>query len=163
VIVAVDVDYREAEVVTACVGFAAWTDAVARDERVVVKQGSAAAYEPGQFYRRELPYLVEAVRGIEGVEGVIVDGHVWLEADKPGLGAHLYEALGRAAWVVGVAKGVYRGGVALPVLRGNSRVALWVTAAGMETAEAAERVKGMSGPYRLPALLKRVDQLARAR
>ena len=48
-----------------------------------------------------------------------------------------------------------------PVLRGDSSRPLFVTAAGMNPHGAAELVRGMHGPHRVPTLLKRADQLAR--
>jgi deoxyribonuclease V len=46
------------------------------------------------------------------------------------------------------------------VVRGGARP-LHVTALGLDAADAAARVAAMHGPYRLPTLLKRADQLAR--
>jgi deoxyribonuclease V len=93
---------------------------------------------------------------------LVVDGHAWLRAlDDPGLGARLWEALGRAAPVVGVAKQAFQGGVALPVRRGGSENPLWVTAAGMDAADACRCVSIMHGAHRLPTLLKRVDRACR--
>jgi deoxyribonuclease V len=165
VIVAVDVDYRADAVVTACVGFAGWADAATEVEWVATAVGAAAPYEPGEFYRRELPYLLTAVAAVKAarvVDAAVVDAHAWLDAGRPGLGAHLATALGGAI-VIGVAKTRYRGGAGLPVLRGNSRTPLWVSAVGIDAAAAAELVRGMHGPYRLPTLLARVDGLARGR
>jgi deoxyribonuclease V len=51
--------------------------------------------------------------------------------------------------------------VARPVVRGTSRRPLWVTAAGIGPDTAADRVRGMHGPFRVPTLLKRVDHLCR--
>ena len=50
---------------------------------------------------------------------------------------------------------------AVPVLRGFSARPLFVTAAGMPAADAAELVQHMSGRYRLPDALRRADTLAR--
>lgn len=50
---------------------------------------------------------------------------------------------------------------AIPVLRGTSARPLFVTAAGMPRVEAADLVRLMSGRFRLPDALRRVDQLAR--
>jgi len=47
------------------------------------------------------------------------------------------------------------------VLRGDSRRPLYVTAAGLDPAAAALHVRSMHGPFRIPTLLKRVDQLCR--
>jgi deoxyribonuclease V len=87
---------------------------------------------------------------------------VWLGAGRPGLGAHLYQALGRRTAVVGVAKRRFHGaGDAVPILRGTSQVPLFVTAVGIDLAEAAEGVRRMHGAHRIPTLLKRVDRLSR--
>lgn len=165
-VVCLDVDYRDDSVVAACVGFHEWNDAEAALEIVVRSEGAAAAYEPGQFWRRELPYLLEVIDRLAALPAtVIVDGYVWLGEGRPGLGAHLFESLERRAIVVGVAKTRFRGAggaIAVPVLRGESKEPLFVTAAGMSVDDAARAVAQMAGPYRVPTLLKRVDRLSRS-
>jgi deoxyribonuclease V len=47
------------------------------------------------------------------------------------------------------------------VHRGGARKPLYVTAAGLPVAEAAELVAEMAGPYRMPDALRRVDRLSR--
>ncbi|RYZ43873.1 MAG: endonuclease V [Myxococcaceae bacterium] len=158
----VDVDYRPDLTVAACVLFRAWTDA--REAAHLVEHGPVAApYEPGQFYRRELPHLLRVLAGVqEPLEAIVVDGYVWLGADKPGLGAHLHEALCGAVPVIGVAKTPYvTTGPAQPIVRGESLRPLLVTAIGMETATAAEHIRRMHGLWRIPTLLSRVDRLCR--
>jgi deoxyribonuclease V len=165
-LVAVDVQYAKLAVVTAAVGFIEWSDPSSTLECVLRVGVTPEPYQPGGFYRRELPFLLEAVGLVQRhhrVDAVIVDGHAWLAAGRPGLGARLYEALGARGAVIGVAKAAFAGGDAVRVLRGASRRPLFVTAAGMSTDAAAEIVRGMHGPYRLPTLLKRADQLARGR
>ena len=64
--------------------------------------------------------------------------------------------------MIGVAKTPFRTAThAIPVLRGSSARPLYVTAAGMPRAEAAELVRHMAGRHRLPDALRRVDTLAR--
>ncbi len=165
-LVAVDVHYQDDSALTAVVGFAAWSDAAPTFEERVRTDGAPAPYQPGAFFRRELPYLLEALTRVEHshpIEAVVVDGHVWLRPGEPGLGARLFEAAEGRFAVVGVAKSAFAGGSAVPVLRGGSRQPLFVSAAGMEAGRAAELVRGMHGEHRIPALLKRVDQLARGR
>lgn len=160
---ALDVDYRDdGSARAAVVGFHAWDDPRPAHEAVVRLDG-VAPYEPGAFYRRELPCLRAALRDVPAPPtGVVVDGHTWLRAlDDPGLGARLWEALGRAVPVVGVAKQAFQGGVAVPVRRGASENPLWVTAAGMDAADACRCVAIMHGAHRLPTLLKRVDRACR--
>ena len=163
-LIAVDVQYAELAVVTAAVGFIDWSDPTSTLECVCRAAVTPEPYEPGAFYKRELPFLLEAVTLVERrhpVEALVIDGHVWLREGQPGLGARLHEALGARMAVIGVAKAVFAGGSAVPVLRGDSSRPLFVTAAGMNAHRAAELVRGMHGPHRLPTLLKRADQLAR--
>lgn len=160
-IVAVDVDYRVTEVVAACVGFRAWTDAVAALEAVTRTPGAPAAYAPGEFFRRELPHLQAALAALAITPAlIIVDGYAWLGPDRPGLGAHLHAAIGVP--VVGVAKRHFAGATtAIEVRRGSSAQPLFVTAIGVDPVAAAADVQAMHGAHRLPTLLKRVDRLAR--
>lgn len=159
-ICALDVDYRAASVAVAAAAFDAWTDAVAALERVDVTHGAAAAYEPGQFYLRELPYLCAMLDALPAMSLLIVDGYAELD-HGPGLGGHL--AAARGLPVIGVAKTRYAGAPAIEVLRGDSKAPLFVTAVGLPVADAAAHVAGMHGPFRIPTLLKRVDSLARGR
>ena len=46
-------------------------------------------------------------------------------------------------------------------MRGSSVSPLFVTAAGMPAADAADLVRHMAGRYRLPDALRRADTLAR--
>jgi deoxyribonuclease V len=163
VIVCVDVDYREREVVAAAVGFASWTADEAVAEVVVTSDAPPAAYEPGRFFRRELPHLLGVLALlVPPFEAIVIDGYVWLDVGNKGLGAHLYTALGETAPVIGVAKTSYAGASAIEVVRGGSARPLYVTAAGIDAALAADHVRAMHGEHRIPTLLKRVDQLCRA-
>jgi deoxyribonuclease V len=159
----VDVDYRAVGAVAACVLFRDWSDADNVDE-FVQAIADVAAYQPGQFYRRELPCLLSVLAAVsDPLETIVVDGYVWLGEEKPGLGAHLYEALGRRVPVVGVAKTRFAGADAEAVQRGDSRRPLYVSAAGLDPLTAARHIQSMHGVYRIPTLLRRVDQLCRER
>jgi deoxyribonuclease V len=123
-----------------------------------------APYQPGAFFRRELPPLRAVLaNAIAAVELLVIDGYVDLDPDgRPGLGAHAHEEFGVP--VIGVAKTGFATAVhALPVLRGRSARPLFVTAAGIQAADAADLVRAMAGKYRLPDALRRVDALARGR
>ena len=119
-----------------------------------------APYEPGAFYRRELPPMLAVLRPVP-VELVVVDGYVDLDPDgRPGLGARLHDAL--AVPVIGVAKTAFRSAThAVPVTRGTAIKPLYVTAAGLTRHRAAELVAAMAGPHRMPDALRRVDRLSR--
>jgi deoxyribonuclease V len=159
----VDVEYRTTCVVAACVGFRDWRDDAPAFEQVAVTRGAAAPYESGQFYRRELPHLIEVLGQLVALpQVVIVDGHVWLGPGIPGLGAHLHEALGRRAAIVGIAKRPFHGASeAVPVLRGDSKTPLLVSVVGLATEVAARHVASMHGAFRIPTLIKAVDRLSR--
>lgn len=123
--------------------------------------GPAAPYQPGQFYRRELPLILTALTDfhLPDIEAIIIDGYVYLDADgRLGLGGHLYRELGAQIPVVGVAKSYFRDNNAIPVLRGKSSKPLYVTACGIAPEMAAEQLAGMAGPYRMPDILATVDQ-----
>jgi deoxyribonuclease V len=159
-----DVHYLEHEAHGALLLFPDWAAVAPTDQRLV-RLPSPAEYRPGHFYERELPVLLALLAQVEHpLEAVIIDGYVWLgAASEKGLGAHLYEALDRAVPVVGVAKTAFKGsGFAVPVSRGGTTRPLYVTAVGMDPGVAAEHVRAMHGPYRIPTLLKEVDRLSRA-
>jgi deoxyribonuclease V len=93
---------------------------------------------------------------------VVIDGYVWLDEGRPGLGARLFEALGGRTPVVGIAKTAFRdAGWARAVVRGRSAKPLFVTAAGLGLDDAAEGVRSMAGAHRLPAMVAEADRLAR--
>lgn len=160
-ILAADVHYAGAGARAAGVLFADWSDAAAAAERTI-DIDNVAAYEPGAFHRRELPCLSALLGTLEALPACIVDGHVWLDgAGRPGLGAHLWETLQRRVAVVGVAKTRFVDTPAeAEVVRGGARP-LYVTAAGLDPAQARAAVARMHGAHRLPELLKRADRLAR--
>ncbi|MDX1999176.1 MAG: endonuclease V [Thermoanaerobaculia bacterium] len=140
-----------------------WTEAVPVREVVVIVEG-LAPYQPGEFYRRELPPLLAVLGSLpELPQVVVVDGFVWLDGDgKAGLGAHLHRALEGKAAVVGVAKTWFQGaGAACEVYRGNSKRPLFVSAVGLELDQAADAVQAMAGSHRVPSLIRWADQLSR--
>ena len=149
----------------ACAGavvFEAWDSAELQLRRQRVQMG-LQPYVPGSFFLRELPCLLPLLEEIVAetpIFTIVIDAHVDLGADRPGLGRHLFEALDGRYRVVGVAKNRFAGGVGIPVLRGDSETPLWVSATE-DVDEAVEGVRRMAGPYRTPALLKEVDRLAR--
>jgi deoxyribonuclease V len=163
---AIDVHYDDPRAHAACVVFKQWDDAAPlRVETADV--ASIAPYEPGQFYKRELPCALAVLERLDAAPDVIVvDGYVWLGQHRPGLGKHLRDALiarGRPAAVVGVAKNRFAGAPGVDVLRGDSARPLFVTADGIDVEQAAEHVRSMHGPHRFPALLLHVDHVARGK
>ncbi len=160
VIAAVDVCYHEQGATAAAVLFRDWTDE-GPSAQEVCHIAQVEAYQPGQFYRRELPCVLAVLRALPEMPAVIViDGHVWLRPEEPGLGWHLHEATGVP--VIGVAKTSFdQSPHAARVRRGQSQRPLFVTAAGVAQQEAARHIESMHGSFRLPVLLKLADHLCR--
>jgi deoxyribonuclease V len=157
-----DVHYQDDTAFAAAVLCDAWNSAQPVLEEVV-RVEEVAPYESGCFYKRELPCLLAALKAVPHPTCIVIDGNVWLDDDKPGLGAHLYEALKQKVPVIGIAKTTYRGSTnAEAVLRGTSQRPLYVTAAGVDPVVAADLVKHLHGEHRLPTLVTRADQLCRA-
>ncbi|MGE0550721.1 MAG: endonuclease V [Kofleriaceae bacterium] len=163
VIVCLDVAYGDQEVITACVGFSNWPASDPSYERATRRFGEPPAYKAGELYRRELPYLLDAIAALNAAPSlIIVDGYVWLARGVPGLGAKLYAELGGRIPVVGIAKRSFRGNdVAMPVYRSTSKQPLFVTTTESNLLAVAANVTRMHGDHRVPTLLRRVDQLTR--
>ena len=158
-----DVHYlADGRAAAAAVLFAAYSDARPAAEYTCLVAAPVADYVPGRFYRRELPCILTLLEQIVvPLEEIIVDGYVMLGDGQPGLGQRLFAAIGGGIAVIGVAKSRFKGASGAEVLRGRSLRPLYVTAAGLAEAQAAERIRGMHGAHRLPTLLKRVDLLAK--
>ena len=160
---AVDVDYREGYASVAGITFENWEDSkVSRIFRS--KYHPTAEYVPGELFRRELPCIMQLI-GEHNLHPdiIIVDGFVYLDGkSKPGLGKHLYDALDKEVVVIGVAKKPFQGiGHKYGVYRGKSKTPLYVTSVGMELDEAKQSIQTMYGKYRIPVMLKKVDQTSR--
>ena len=167
-ILALDVAYTgDAQGYAVAIAFVEWTAAVPA-ATYAATVAPVPPYEPGAFYKRELPCLLAVLAQVElaEVSCVVVDGYVTLGAEgRPGLGQHLYEALGGRVSVVGVAKTKFAGVApqVVAVLRGQSQNPLYVTSVGMPLTEATEHVAAMHGDYRFPTLLKLLDDLTKTK
>ncbi|WP_395733028.1 endonuclease V [Prosthecobacter sp.] len=160
-IAAVDVCYHDHGATAAAILFADWADDHALAQHLChIPQ--VAEYQPGQFYRRELPCVLAILKQLPQQPSLIViDGHVWLRPGEPGLGWHLHEATGIP--VIGVAKTSFdQSPHAAHVFRGESMKPLFVTAIGLDQQDAARQIESMHGAFRLPTLLKLVDHLCRS-
>jgi deoxyribonuclease V len=173
-IICTDVHYGENDALAAAVLLNDWAD-VTPLQTWTTPIASIQPYVSGQFYRREMPCLLQLLASVLPTlkeEGgiIVVDSYVWLGTDTngepiPGLGAHLYDAfkyLNCEIPVVGVAK--TRFAAASPVqevLRGTSQTPLYVSAVGIDIADASFAVQNMAGEFRIPEALKLVDKLSR--
>ena len=162
-IAAFDVHYfADGRASAGAVLFHKYTDAESILEYIGLTDG-VSHYIPGQFYRRELPCILRLLEQFnEAPEEMLIDGYVML-GDRPGLGQHLFEFFAGKIPVIGVAKSNYRDSFGVEVFRGESKRPLYVTSAGVDPHTAVEKIKVMHGSHRVPALLKRVDLLARGK
>jgi deoxyribonuclease V len=156
----VDVSYAGNKGTAACLTFAEWQDEIPCSEHVV-RIDDVLPYVAGEFFRRELPCLERVLCEVPvAIDLIIVDGYVWLDGGRPGLGARLFEALKQSSAVVGVAKTPFHEAKAIEVSRSGTRP-LYVTAVGVDVELAATWIESMHGVYRMPTLLRRVDALCR--
>jgi deoxyribonuclease V len=164
-ILAIDVHYKEATAKAVGALILQWDDAEAH--RYIIKYiDGVSAYEPGAFYKRELPCILEIIKDVDlqTISCIVVDGFVVLDdAGKPGLGAYVYESLQSQVPVIGVAKSNFHQNDrhVIPVLRGTSTKPLYVTAIGTDLQQAADHIKMMHGDHRLPTLLKELDRITK--
>ncbi|MEM7103248.1 MAG: endonuclease V [Bacteroidota bacterium] len=161
-ILAIDVHYRENLAKTVSIAFEDWQDDQPSNIQVL-DLPIADDYQPGEFYKRELPCIVEVLTlfDLSFCETIIIDGYVTLSNDgKRGLGAYVFDHLDGKIPVVGVAKKRFHNNdlYVAEVLRGSSANPLFISVAGMALNDAAEKVKTMHGEFRMPTLLKILDQ-----
>lgn len=161
-ILALDVYYRAGAAKTVGALFQHWEDA--KPSQILTEfLFNVAEYEPGAFYKRELPCLMALISKLDlnTLDAIVIDGYVYLDDEmRKGLGAILYDTLEAKVPVVGVAKTAFANNTAhvVEVYRGDSKHPLYVSAVGMDLDKAARRVKEMHGGYRIPSVLKIVDQ-----
>ena len=162
-ILATDVHYKDSTALAAGVLFDAW-NAQEPARELICRVDNIEPYESGNFYKRELPCILALLEKHRlEVDGIVVDGYVFLDNQyRPGLGKHLFDALNETVSVIGVAKTPFQGiGDEHEVYRGQSKMPLYVTTTD-DLSTAKQNILSMHGDFRLPTLLKKVDQLCRA-
>lgn len=161
-ILAVDVQYQDDKAFVAGVAFDDWVAPYPISEHVSMLD-NVEEYEPGNFYKRELPCIFKLLSEHKlAPKCIVIDGYVYLDGkQKPGLGKRLFDSIADIDEVIGVAKNSYSGiGDEFELLRGKSEKPLFVTTTGdLQTAKS--RIAKMFGEHRIPALLKRADQICR--
>jgi len=150
---------------TVCMAFEDWNSE--QETKIFTEKTPITSdYESGAFYKRELPCILSllSIIKLENEDILIVDGYVTLNDEgKMGLGGYLYEALDKKYPVIGIAKN----GFASPdsqrreILRGESKTPLFLTAKGADVDDIKLKVEQMHGGFRIPNLLKKLDQLTR--
>ena len=95
---------------------------------------------------------------------IIIDGYVYLDDfNKLGLGGHLYKSINEKIPIIGVAKTNFATNKLnkVELLRGKSKNPLYITSIGIDINTAKEYISKMFGEYRIPKLLKELDQLTK--
>ncbi|MCU0436490.1 MAG: endonuclease V [Raineya sp.] len=161
-IFAFDTHYHENKAHTVCMGFENWTDKEATLE-LTENLEVPDEYIPGEFYRRELPCIMSLLSkvSLQSEDVIIIDGFVVLDdTAKLGLGGHLYEELNRLVPIIGVAKSNFAtlNTLKREVYRGDSKRPLYITSLGIDLDQATAYVQSMYGAYRIPDILKKLDQ-----
>lgn len=161
-ILAVDVHYKADYAKTVLLLFDNWQSETYANV-VEVKTENVAEYVPGAFYKRELPCILDALQQIDNstIDVIIIDGYVYVDNQNSyGLGGHLFEALNKKLPIIGVAKTSFQSNkdTVVEVFRGESKNPLYVSAIGYDLEKAAQEVQQMYGDFRLPYLLKLMDQ-----
>jgi deoxyribonuclease V len=160
---AIDVHFDGEGARAAAVAFDAW-DAPEATRTYSSRVPHIEKARTGELDLRKLPCIIQLLRehALEP-ELVMIDGFVDLDAkETPGLGRHLYHALGGRAAVVGVSKS---SNPALPpqfeVMREEESRPLLVTSVGIDIGAAKAGLRAMHGRKRVPTLLKLVARVAK--
>lgn len=164
---AIDVQYDGDSATVAGVLFEDWcSDKVFRT--IITTQHNVKPYEPGAFYKRELPCILSLLDKVqtqlqERLSVIVIDGFVTLGSEQSdGLGMHLYRAVNESIPIIGVAKKKFADTPTdCEIYRGASEKPLLVTSVGMTLLQAKQLINGMHGQHRHPTLLKRADQVCR--
>ncbi len=164
-IYAFDTYYYENFARTVCIAFEEWSS---EKETKIFSENTdiVSDYESGAFYKRELPCILSLLSKINLQENdiIIVDGFVSLDNEgKMGLGSYLFDALDQKIPIIGIAKNNYSAAddKRRTIFRGESKTPLFLTAVGIDVDEIKSKVEQMHGLYRIPTLLKKLDQLTR--
>lgn len=121
----------------------------------------------GELDLRALPCMLQLLRehglGPAMIELILINGPVHLDAQEtPGLGRHLFHALGGLCPVIGAAKTAPAGTPEqFEVQREEYARPLIVTCVGIDLGAAKARLRAMHGSKRVPTLLKWVTRLAK--
>ena len=152
---------------TVCLVFEDWISNVSYKVYTEILE-NVSEYISGQFYKRELPCIISLLDQIKkdniAVDFIIVDGYVYLDDSKKlGLGGHLYYTLNEEIPIIGVAKTKFSfiDNLKVDLLRGESKIPLYITSIGIPLQEASQSIHSMHGKFRMPTLLKEMDRLTK--
>jgi len=160
---AIDVHFDGTGALAAAVSFDAW-DASEASRTCTSRIPNIEKARRGELDLRALPCIIQLLRehALEP-DLVMIDGFVDLDAkETPGLGRHLYHALGGRAAIIGVSKSANPDLPAqFEVFREEEARPLLVTSVGIDIGAAKAGVRAMHGRKRVPTLLKLVARIAR--
>lgn len=161
-ILAIDVKYYDSEYKICGVLFHNWNDKEPDKILSLKIHKTPNNYIPGEFYKRELPAIMEFLKYYKlHPNWLIVDGFSLLQDNKgkfkDGLGNHVQHELianGYNTNVVGIAKSNFcrTNEIANKIYRGKSRNPLYVQGLAYP-----ENIQNMYGSYRIPEMLKICD------
>ena len=153
------------QAMVAAVAFDAW-DAAEATKTYGSRIAQVEKPVRGELDLREVHCVMQLLRehSLEP-ELIVLDGFVHLDADEtPGLGQHLFQALGGRVPVVGVSKTRLPGLTGqFEVMREDETPPLLVTCAGIDIGAAKARLRAMHGRKRVPTLMKLVARLAKSK
>ncbi len=163
-ILAFDTFYFDSKARTVCISFINWEDDFFNFSFEILDE--IEEYKSGEFYKRELPCILSLLEKIEiqNLEAIIIDGYVYLNDElQLGLGGRLFQSLSKKVPVIGVTKSNFASIVKnrKELCRGKSSKPLYITSVGIDLEYATECIKKMKGEYRIPTLLKKLDNLTR--
>ncbi len=158
---AVHIDGAQAN--AAAVAFDAW-DSPEATKAYLTHVAHVEKAARGELDLRELSCVMQLLREHRlEPELILIDGFVHLDVNEtPGLGQHLFQALGGMTPVIGVSK-TSRPSLSeqFEVMREEETRPLTVTCAGIDIGAAKARLRAMHGRKRVPTLLKLVARLAK--
>ncbi len=147
----------------AAVAFDEW-DAREASRTYTTRIAPLARPARGEPDLRDLHCLLQLLRehALEP-DTLVIDGFVHVDAqDSPGLGRHLYDALGGRSAVIGLARTAKPAFPAqYEVFREEEAAPLIVTCAGIDLGAAKARVRAMHGKRRMPTLMKLAARIAK--
>ncbi|HEY3451300.1 MAG TPA: hypothetical protein VGK67_33385 [Myxococcales bacterium] len=150
----------------ACVVLRSFDASESLEERTVTVR-TVATRGSGRSFERELSLLRAVLGAVESeIQVAVIGGYVWLDGTtRPGLGAHLYQALGESISVLGIADARCDAGKpeALEVRRGRGSRPVFVTSVGFPPPVVGKLVGAMHGRGRIPWALARAAALGRGR
>jgi deoxyribonuclease V len=163
---AIDVHFDSGAAWAAAVAFDDW-DAPEPSRTFISRITHVEKALRGELDLRALPCMLQLLRehGLTPalIELIIINGSVHLDAQEtPGLGRHLYHALGGLCPIIGASKTAPPGTPEqFEVQREEETPPLIVSCVGIDLGAAKARLRAMHGRKRVPTLLKLVTRLAK--